>query len=177
MYLRNIMVLSIVVLAIILLIISFTRKKCLIILTVIALIVVGAVVFYWLFNYGTPGKKAIKDDDIINYKDYIIVKEPYSTGTGWIITGGSTQYKMQIEKKDVLLTGEQIPKAKIGTNVNSFLCVVEYKGIVEHDAFFEGVQCFEVKEWYPVYPVVRNSLFPDLILPKDYLSDKELRHY
>ena len=143
-------------------------------LIMLIILIIAAIM---ILRYGIPGKHAVREKDVESYSDYIIVKEVHYTGTGWIKTSGAKQFHYDQGESDIELTGNLPPgfNPGMGTSINAFLCIVDYKGIVEHPAFSEGIQSYYVREWYPIYPVVRNSLIPYQLLPKNYLTIWEVR--
>lgn len=84
----------------------------------------------------------------------------------------------EAEIKDVELKGkEMLPEAKMPENYNIFLCTVEYEGLMEHDAFARKIECYEIQEWVPVYPIVRNRILPQFFYPQGYMTKHDLVSY
>ena len=83
------------------------------------------------------------------------------------------------EVVDVILEREKLPEAYAPTeSYNTFLCIAEYKGKEEHKAFEEELDCYVIKDWYPVYPVVRNErLLPQFCYPRGYMTKKDIEEY
>ena len=125
-----------------------------------------------------PVKYALKDEEFASYSDFILVREVHYTGTGWSMVGDEQGYFQEHEIRDIYLEGENVlPIAEMPENFTTFLCVVEYKGLIEHAAFTEGIESYEIKEWYPVYPVVRNRLLPQFWYPRNYMTQKDMLYY
>lgn len=145
-----------------------------------AIILTATFAAAWIVKYGTVGRRAVHMEDIQNYSDWIIVREAFHTGTGWEKADGEDKYQSIYEERDVILSGDIPPYAKSAHyEINSFLCIVDFKGYEDHEVFTNPIQSFEIKEWYPIYPVVRNGLLPSRlpIYPKGYLSSKEMEWY
>ena len=83
------------------------------------------------------------------------------------------------EVVDVILEGEKLPEAYAPTeSYNTFLCIAEYQGKKEHAALKEEFDCYVIKDWYPVYPVVRNGrLLPQFCYPRGYMTKKDIEEY
>lgn len=125
-------------------------------------------------NYAKRFSVVIKD--FSDYSDYILVREVHYTGTGWSMIDDKGGYFPS--EVDVILEGEELPEAHTPTErYNTFLCIVEYKGKKEHVAFEEKLDCYVIKDWYPVYPVVRNRLLPQFFYPRRYMTEKDLKGY
>lgn len=143
----------------------------------IMIIIVGGIAFFLIF-WGNPVKYALKEAEFNNYSDYILVKEVHYTGTGWIIAGDENGYFSDSSIVDIVLEGEKLPEANTpAERYNTFLCIVEYRGKIEHIAYEEKLDCYMIKNWYPVYPVVRNRLFPQKFYPQRYMTDKDIKGY
>lgn len=97
--------------------------------------------------------------------------------TGWTQIGDETGYFNEKEIKDIHIIGNLPPAAKMMQNVNIFLCEVEYQGKLEFGPTGEVVDTYLITEWYPVYPVVRDSLIPKLFLPKHFMSKRDIPAY
>ena len=91
-------------------------------------------------------------------------------------TGG---YFPSEEVVDVILEGEKLPVAYAPTeSYNTFLCIAEYQGKKERVALAEEFDCYVIKDWYPVYPVVRNGrLLPQFCYPQGYMTEKDIKGY
>ena len=91
------------------------------------------------------------------------------------MVGNHEGYLPQEFRKDVYLLGKEPPTTSIGgSHINTYLCTVEYLGEVDKNGielYFDG---YYVIEWYPLYPVKRDTLLPDWLFPKEYMtfSDK-----
>lgn len=57
--------------------------------------------------------------------------------------------------------------------VNTFLCIVEYKGKVKDNAFEDEIDSYYIVEWYPVYPILRDTLLPSWMYPKAFMTRRE----
>ena len=122
--------------------------------------------------------KTQKTTLISSFENFILVREVYYSVPGWTIIGDETGIFTSDDYNDyVELTGEEPPLSKMGWNVNTFLCVVEYEGTVEHPLLGEMIDSYRVMEWHPVYPVVRNSLWPNWMLPSRFMTKRELMLY
>lgn len=131
----------------------------------------------------TPVKYAINLEDIQNYPNSIIVKETWHTGTGWEKIGDKNGLYTDSKKIfDVKLEGNLPFGAKIGgENINIFLCIVEPIGKFRIQGTTSPIYLydkFKVVDWYPIYPVKRETLLPSWFYPSKYLSkadfEKEL---
>lgn len=155
-------------------------KRCrakIIAILVSMMIIVGGIAFFLIF-WGNPVKYALEEAEFNNYSDYILVKETHYTGTGWTIVGDENGYFSDSSIEDIVLEGEKLPEANTpAERYNTFLCIVEYRGEIEHIAYEEKLNCYVVKDWYPVYPIVRNRLFPQKFYPQRYMTDKDIKGY
>ena len=131
----------------------------------------------FLARHWIPAKYSVKNNEFDRYKNYILVKETYHTGTKWEKIGDEKGFCEIANINDIKLTGKRLPRSKVGHNINIFLCIVEYRGRVKHAAFEEFVDSYEVKEWYPVYPVVRNAMWPSWLLPSDFMNKEDTIEY
>ena len=130
------------------------------------------------FTFGNrPIKYAIKEDEFSQYSNYILVQEVHYTGTGWTMVGDETGYFPNGQVKDIVLSGEKLPEAEMPDNYNTFLCIVEYQGLVDHGAFEGQVDSYEIIDWYPVYPIVRNRILPQSFYPQNYMTKYDMRKY
>lgn len=128
---------------------------------------------YWL-----PAKYAIKEGDFENYKPYIIVQEAHYTGTGWVQVGDESGYFSSEAYLDVdLVNGSILPLMAMYNEdyLNKFLCTVEYVGKVEHAAFEEEIDSYYIVEWYPIYPVLRDTMLPSWMFPKGFMTNDEIK--
>lgn len=151
-------------------------KKMMIMIPIacVVLAVISSIVMSWVY----PVKYAIEEKDFSDYPEYILVREVHYTGTGWSMIGDAEGYLPGEEVVDVILEGEKLPEAVTPTeNYNTFLCIAEYKGKKEHAAFDEKLDCYAIKEWYPVYPVVRNRLLPQFFYPRGYMTERDMKGY
>lgn len=140
-------------------------------------IILFLIILKFLYHYWIPVKFAVKEEQFKKYENIILVKEVHYTGTGWTQIGDETGYFNEKEIKDIHMIGNLPPTAKMMQNVNVFLCEVEYQGKLEFRPTGEVVDTYLITEWYPVYPVVRNSLVPKLFLPKHFMSKRDIPAY
>lgn len=135
------------------------------------------IILKFLYHYWIPVKFAVKEEQFKKYENIILVKEVHYTGTGWTQIGDETGYFIDKEIKDIHMIGNLPPTAKMMQNVNIFLCEAEYQGKLEFRPTGEVVDTYLITEWYPVYPVVRDSLIPKLFLPKHFMSKRDIPAY
>lgn len=150
------------------------RKRVIFMIIVFIILIIIGVLWkkYWI-----PEKYSVTAEEFSLYNNYILVKEAYHTGTGWEIVGDENGYYDSKEIKDIIIEGEKLPISKMGHNINTFMCVVEYSGLKKHVAFDEQIESYVVTEWHPVYPVVRNSVLPQWLLPKSFMNRNDLIIY
>jgi len=141
-----------------------------ILLTILVGIVVMLVLF--IIKTRTPVKYAVRLEDIHEYPNSILVREAFHTGTGWEKIGNEHGvYENEQGRVDVILQGNLPPFSDVGA-VNTYLCEVKDLGpdifppLGDEELFAK----YEVLEWYPIYPVKRDTLLPSWFYPKDYLS-------
>ncbi len=66
-------------------------------------------------------------------------------------------------------------------NYEPFILVkeVHYTGTgwvqVEHDAFEDQIESYYIVEWYPVYPILRDTILPNWMYPKDFMTKREVK--
>lgn len=150
------------------------KKKIILGATFVLAAIISSILMLWIH----PVKYAIEEKDFSNYSEYILVREVHYTGTGWSIVGDIGGYFPSEAVQDVILEGERLPEADTpAERYNTFLCVAEYKGKAEHTAFEEKLDCYVIKDWYPVYPVVRNRLLPQFFYPRRYMTEKDMKGY
>ncbi len=124
-----------------------------------------------------PEKYAVRISECKDYEPYILVQEAHYTGTGWVQVGDESGYFLAEAYKDIELTnGDALPLMDLYDKdyVNTFLCKVEYRGTVMHDAFENEIASYEILEWYPVYPVLRDTILPDWMYPKGFMTKREI---
>lgn len=145
------------------------KKKIIIILPVV--LIIGVLIIPFAISTRTPVKYAVRLEDLYKYPNSILVKEAWHTGTGWEQVGDKSG-KFPVDKvNDVHLIGNIPPVASIGgDHVNTFLCIVDYTGKYELKNSIEIFDEYEVIDWYPIYPVKRDTILPSWIYPKGYLS-------
>ncbi|MBD5551617.1 MAG: hypothetical protein HDQ96_10690 [Lachnospiraceae bacterium] len=145
--------------------------------TIIVLILIILIIALFIIMNWIPGKYAIKENDFIKYEPYILVQEVHYTGTGWVQVGNENGYFSPETYVDIDLVNRTVlPQMGMYDEdyVNTFLCKVEYKGKIEHDAFENEIDSYYIVEWYPVYPVLRDTILPDWMYPKAFMTEKEV---
>lgn len=143
---------------------------------IVAVLVMAGVIGLFIKVNWIPGKYAVKESDFSRYEPYILVKEVHYTGTGWVQTGNEGGYFLPEEYVDINLTnGNVLPQMEMYHEdyANTFLCQVEYEGKIKHDAFEEEIDSYNIVEWYPVYPVLRDTMLPGWLCPKGFMTEKE----
>lgn len=123
-----------------------------------------------------PGKYAVKESDFSQYGPYILVQEVHYTGTGWVQTGSEKGIFSTDEYIDINLTnGNILPQMKMYDEdyANTFLCKIEYEGKTNHVAFEDEIDSYYIVEWYPVYPVLRDTMLPGWMYSKGFMTEKE----
>ncbi len=142
------------------------------VLVFIILVVVLFIMVNWI-----PGKYAIKESDFKNYESYILVQEVHYTGTGWVQVGNENGYFLPEEYADTnLINGTILPQMGMYNEdyVNTFLCVVEHQGKMKHVAFEDEIESYYIVEWYPVYPILRDTILPNWMYPKAFMTRQEV---
>lgn len=127
-------------------------------------------------SYWIPAKYAVKEQDFYKYEPYIIVQEAHYTGTGWVQVGDESGYFALDDHVDIKLVNDNLLPLMDMYNddfANKFLCKVEYIGKVQHVAFEDEVDLFRIVEWYPVYPVLRDTVLPAWMFPKNFMTKEE----
>lgn len=133
---------------------------------------------FFIKTYWIPGKYAIRENEFSNYAPYILIQEVHYTGTGWVQTGDENTYFSSSEYKDIdLKNGTILPQMAMYHEeyANTFLCKVEYNGKIWYDAFEEEIDSYTIIEWYPVYPILRETILPDWIFPKSFMTTQEVK--
>lgn len=147
-------------------------------ITIIVLILIILVVGLFVIVNWIPDKYAIKEDDFNNYKSYILVQEVHYTGTGWIQIGNENGYFSPEAYIDInLINGNILPKMEMYNEdyANTFLCIVEHKGKMKHVAFENEIESYYIVEWYPVYPILRDTILPNWMYPKAFMTWHEVK--
>ena len=144
---------------------------------VLQIIFVIGIMKSFISNYWTPVKMAVKEEEFKNYGNVILVKEMHYTGTGWAQVGDENGFFSKKEVKDIQVLGNRPPLSERYQCVNVFLCEVEYEGKKENEALGERFDTYTIVEWYPVYPVVRETLLPGCLFPKKFMSKKDVIGY
>lgn len=153
------------------------KKKTLICVLSVMICLAFISVGLFMKSYWTPGKYAVKEEDFDRYKPYIIVQEVHYTGTGWVQSGDENGYFPSEAYRDIaLLNGDLLPLMYMYDEdyVNKFLCKVEYAGKTYHPAYADEIDSYYIVEWYPVYPVLRDTLLPSWMFPKGFMSNEEI---
>lgn len=150
------------------------KKMQISLMILIGMIVLFSGLFYKV-NW-VPGKYAVKANEFMNYKPYILIQEVHYTGTGWVQTGDENGDYPPEEYVDINLNnGNILPQMEMYNKdyANTFLCKAEYKGKIKHPAFEKEIDSYDVVEWYPVYPVLRDTILPEWMYPKSFLTKQE----
>lgn len=149
------------------------RKIRIMMPVILSLLMISMYIYY----YWIPVKFTVKEEQFKEYENMILVKEVHYTGTGWTQIGDEAGYFKDEEIKDIHIIGNRPPAAKMIQYVTTFLCEAEYQGKLEFKPTGEVVDTYLITEWYPVYPVVRDSLIPRLFLPKHFMSKRDIPSY
>lgn len=149
------------------------RKIRIMMLVILSLLMISMYIYY----YWIPVKFTVKEEQFKEYENMILVKEVHYTGTGWTQIGDEAGYFKDEAIKDIHIIGNCPPAAKMIQYVTTFLCEAEYQGKLEFKPTGEVVDTYLITEWYPVYPVVRDSLIPRLFLPKHFMSKRDIPSY
>jgi len=146
---------------------------------ILAFIVLIAIACGFLFyrTYWVPAVYSVHEEDFASHGSYLLLQEVFYTGTGWVVIGDETGRFEPGSIKDVVLTGEKLPFSNMGQRVNTFLCIVEHESTVNHVAFNQPIDSYRIIEWYPVFPVVRDSLWPDWMLPSEFMTARDVKFY
>ena len=138
------------------------------IVAVIVVIIGAFFACHWV-----PVKYAIHEKDFSHYPDSIIVRETWHTGTGWEQIGDSNGYLDQDEIKDIILEGDLPPNASLGQYANNYLCIVKIMDATDL-GWNEIFDKYEVLDWYPVYPVKRETILPVWLYPKEFMTRSDI---
>lgn len=150
-------------------------KKIRIIIIAAVLIMAGILGIFIKANW-IPGKYAVKEGDFDRYKPYILVQEVHYTGSGWVQTGDESGFFPQEEYADIdLVNGSVLPQMDIYDEeyANIYLCEIEYKGKTKHAAFEDEIDSYYIVDWHPVYPVLRDTILPEWLYPKGFMTKRE----
>ncbi|GFI36690.1 hypothetical protein IMSAGC015_00867 [Lachnospiraceae bacterium] len=147
------------------------KKKMFIIFTIVLIVVA-------IGYYRIPGKYAIEEKQLRDYENAILVEETFHTGTGWAQVGDNKGYFFKTEQKDIILEGSLPPTVDIVSEegLNTFLCLVEYKGKEKFADIEEEFDRYDIKEWIPIYPIKRNTILPDFFYPSAYMTKWEIKN-
>jgi len=152
------------------------EKKRMLLTIIVAFVIFIIMGFLPSIILGLPIKYAIKKEDIIKYENSILIKQTWTTGTGWEKIGDQFGFLQNTEKYDVILTADIPPSIGIGGNhVNTFLCIVEYLGIEYEPNYGGEFEKYLVIEWYPLYPVLRDTILPSWLYPKGYMTKTDIK--
>lgn len=146
--------------------------------TIIVLILVILAIGSFITANWIPGKYAVKENVFKNYEPYILVREVHYTGTGWVQVGNENGSFSPEEYLDInIVNGSILPQMEMYNEdyVNTFLCKAEYEGKVEHDAFEDEIDSYYIVEWYPVYPVLRDTILPAWMYPESFMTKQEVK--
>lgn len=137
--------------------------------------IIGLLSGWFIKTYWIPDKYAIKENEFSNYEPYILVQEVHYTGTGWVQVGDESGYFSSADYQDVYLTnGTVLPQMHMYNDeyANTFLCKIEYIGKM-NPFEDEEVDAYRIVEWYPVYPVLRDTILPSWMFPKSFIAKEE----
>jgi len=109
-----------------------------------------------------PIKLAIKKDMVDN-QEYFICEKVSTTGFEWIVVDGNYNYTGYIELKGKIPL-EEYRNYYPSIRFNKFVCLGQIVG----EDIFDGYKylIFNVDRWEVLYPVQRDSLIPEFLLPK-----------
>lgn len=147
------------------------RKKRITVI-ILAVMILAFIAINWI-----PGKYAVKEEDFKKYEPYILVQEVHYTGTGWVQVGDEGGYFLPEAYIDIgLVNGIILPQMDLYNEdyVNTFLCKVESRGKKKHPAFEDEIETYYIVEWYPVYPVLRDTILPGWLYPKNFMTKFEI---
>ena len=134
----------------------------------------------------TPVKYAVKIENLNQHPGAIIVRETWHTGTGWEQVGGDSGYFDKKQVDDVKLIGKLPPTVgRGGDHVNTYLCegwftgeffdISEWVIVQQASAGEEVYPIYEVTEWYPIYPIKRDTMLPQWFFPRGYLAKADMK--
>ena len=122
-----------------------------------------------------PCKFAVKENQLKNKDNYILVKMIRTTGFNWGIVGdqnGRFVDKDGIEYMEFVELKNNIPVKNYGAGVfwgdNTYVCYGEFTG--EGDFYGEEYRIFTVTDWDILFPITRNALRDIIPTPNGYLS-------
>lgn len=154
------------------------KRRNVLALTILALVGISFVAAgLFIRSYWSPGKYALKEEDFDNFTPYIIVQEAHYTGTGWVLVGDESGYFSSEDYLDIdFVNRDVLPLMRMydDDHVNRFLCRVEYLGKKKHVAFEDEIDYYNIVEWYPVYPVLRDTILPSWMFPNKYMTVYEV---
>ena len=155
-------------------------KRIMLYILLVAVIVFGFTLTKFIVETHTPVKYAIRLEDIHEYSNFILVRQTWHTGTGWERVGDEQGlYENLSVVRDVQLEGNLPPLTGIGgEHVNVFLCIVTPTGTYRIEGTTSPIyeyESFEVNDWYPIYPVKRDTIFPSWFYSKYYMSKADLK--
>ena len=123
-----------------------------------------AVTLFFVYTMVYPVKYAVKRE-ALEGKDYLICVQEYVTGFEWSAVESSYGYEgfMKLEGK---LPLEEYRNFYPRVRFNKFICYGEFTG--EGDFYGYEYKEFRVDEWDVLYPITRDSMMPDWMLPKGW---------
>ena len=116
-------------------------------------------------------KKALKEENIDQSKEYIIAKIQKATVSQWCAVGDNNGI---YETPDNIRLKGNVPSGynyAVETGNNVFICYGNFCATEELHG--EKYKVFNVENWEIAYPVKRNSLF-NFLLPKSYLCKYDM---
>ena len=118
-----------------------------------------------IFLSAFPIKYAVKKESLSG-EDYLICIKTRVTGFDWSVVESTYGYEGYVELRGTLPLSEYrnfYPRVRF----NKFVCFGEFVG----DGVFDGYEykIFRVDRWEVLYPVTRDSLLPEVFLPKSWL--------
>jgi hypothetical protein len=137
-------------------------------IVVFGILITGALIFYMRIR--TPVVYALRVEELDEFDDGIIVCRSAKSAVGWCIVGDADGVTME-DGIPVRLSGVTPPEEIGGMNLlNRYFCVAAYLDTEDPEEGEASVDRFYVSAWYPLYPVRRDSIFPDSLLSKEYFS-------
>ena len=138
---------------------------------IILLLIVVLIIIVYLIPAWIPVKYAVKEYNFNEYKNYILVKENSYTGAPWLKLGDDKGFYNKNNIYEVWLEGEKIPIITSPTESdNIYLCEVDEK-VGEVIIYNMSYEKFKVINWYPVYPIKRETvILPGWLYPAGFLN-------
>ncbi len=151
--------------------------KRFIFLLVLFLIIIFIYIGQHIASAWIPVKKAVREKDFSYYNGWILVQQDlsFSTTPGWRKIGTNLEYYKKENIDNILLEGD-IP-IKVGyfstEFANTYLC--EIVEVPNNSEIFPECKTYNVRKWYPVYPVKRDRLIlPEWVYPKDFMNKYDM---